>query len=168
MSKVVSIELLLDPESEQAVREDWRRLADAGMSSLGARTAPSNRPHVTLMVRESLPLFDHRPVTTVLPVPIQLGSPRLFVHGERGALVRPLVPSDELTALHRMLHDVAPAGVDAPHTAPGEWTPHVTLARRLPVASLAAATALLGPPPSGWATKLRRWDAATATVTPLA
>ena len=54
MSTIVSIELLLDPETEERVRSDWQRLAVAGLSSLGAHPSPSNRPHITLLVRPQL------------------------------------------------------------------------------------------------------------------
>src|SRR4051812_36725593 len=54
MSGIVSIELLLDVATEQAVREDWSRLAGAGLSSMGARTSPSHRPHITVLVRSAL------------------------------------------------------------------------------------------------------------------
>ncbi|GEP49106.1 hypothetical protein MSA03_26140 [Microbacterium saccharophilum] len=35
MSGIVSIELLLDPESEELVRVEWERLAAAGLSVRG-------------------------------------------------------------------------------------------------------------------------------------
>lgn len=58
MADVVSIELLLDPATEDRVRDDWRCLADAGLSSLAAHTSPSNRPHVTLARRLRLDRLD--------------------------------------------------------------------------------------------------------------
>ena len=47
-----SVEILLDPVSEAAVRAQWMRLVEAGLPSAGRQTAPSNRPHITLAVRE--------------------------------------------------------------------------------------------------------------------
>jgi hypothetical protein len=72
-----------------------------------------------------------------------------------------------LQALHRAVHDAVPAGDDLPHTVPGGWTPHVTLARRLRLESLPEAIAVIGPPRAGQGVALRRWDAETATVTPV-
>lgn len=164
---VVSIELLLDPETEDRVRADWSRLAQAGLSSLGAHTSPSNRPHITLLVRPTLPPVDFAAAVALLPVPIELQEPLTFVHGDRAVLAWRVSVVDELRALHRAVHDAAPAGEDAPHTMRGDWTPHVTLARRLRLDSLPDALGLLGPPRRGSGVALRRWDSATATVTPL-
>lgn len=48
--------------------------------------------------------------------------------------------------------------------APGRWTPHVTLARRIRLVDLPDALRLLGMPIEAHGVALRRWDAATATV----
>lgn len=169
MSEVYSIELLLDPVSEDALRADWDRLAAAGHSSMAAHRAASNRPHVTLLVRPAAegppPPHLFAAAARSLPISLALGEPVVFAHGERGVLARSVELTDDLRALHAAVHAAAPAGDDAPHTAPGEWTPHVTLARRLRLASLDAATALLGPLRSGQAVALRRWDAVARTVT---
>ncbi len=162
---VVSIELTLDEATERAVRAEWDALAAAGLSSLGAHTSPSNAPHVTLLVRSSVSLST---VPRPAAFPVVLGAPVLFGAGERRVLARSVVPSAELLALHAEVHASAGPGEDVPHTVPGEWTPHVTLARRLKVADLERALPLLGPPIRGAARGLRRWDAASATVTDLA
>lgn len=136
-----SIELLLDADAEARVREDWRRLQAAGLSSLGAHTAPSNAPHVTLAAgpRVGSPPADlWRP----LPLPVRFGGLLLFGEGERRVLARAIVPGGELLALHARLHEGL--GEVDPLTVPGAWTPHVTLARRLRVAQLPAALAVLG------------------------
>lgn len=164
---VVSIELLLDDESERLVREDWRRLADAGLSSLGAHTAPSNRPHITLLVRPRLASLTFDDAIGILPIQVGLGAPIVFAHGDRGVLARRVVPTDGLVALHEAVRAAAGPGEDAAHTAPGEWTPHVTLARRLRLDTLDGALALLGDEHDAAGTALRRWDSATKTVTPL-
>ena len=167
MSDVVSIELLLDPEIEASVRADWQSLAAAGLSSLGAYRSPTNRPHVTLLVRPGLDPADFAAEAALLPVALTLAEPIVFAHGDRGVLVWKVSPSAELVDLHRQVHASAPEGTDAAHTAPGEWTPHITLARRLRLAALPQALELLGPPRTGTGMSLRRWDAATATVTDL-
>ena len=55
-------------------------------------------------------------------------------------------------------------GDDPPHLLPGRWLPHVTLARRIRLADVPAALDLLGPPIEAQGVAVRRWDAATATV----
>ena len=177
---VVTVELLLDEATERAVRAEWQALAAAGLSSLAAHTAPSNRPHVTLLVRPELGPFA---VTERAAFPVVLGAPLLFGSGDRRVLARSVLPSRELLELHAAVHAAAGPGAprvgsgndapragsggDAPHTAPGEWMPHVTLARRLKVADLEQALPLLGGELHGRALSLRRWDAASATVTDL-
>src|SRR5215204_2909332 len=158
MGGIVSIELLLDPDTEARVRSDWAALADAGLSSLGVHHARSNRPHITLLVRPQLPELSFAAAAALLPVPLALESPLVFRHGDRGVLAWRVEPSPELRGLHGAIHAAAPPGDDAPHTAPGGWTPHITLARRLRLASLADALEVLGPPCTGSGVALRRWD----------
>lgn len=135
-----SIELLLDADAEARLREDWRRLQDAGLSSLGAHSAPSNAPHVTLAVGERL---DPPPAAlwTALPLPLRFGGLLLFGVGERRVLARAIVPGAELLALHARLHEGIVAA--EPLTRPGAWTPHVSLARRIRVTQLPQALAAL-------------------------
>ncbi|SIT87896.1 2'-5' RNA ligase family protein [Microbacterium sp. RU33B] len=165
---LTSIELLLDAETEALVRADWDRLAAAGMSSLAAHRAESNRPHITLLARPFLAPQSFAAVVAQLPVPVTLGEPMLFPHGDRGVLARRVVPDAGIRRLHAAIHAAAPPGDDAPYTAPGDWTPHVTLARRLRVDQFDDALRLLGPVRVGTAVALRRWDAAAAEVTALA
>lgn len=166
-SSVVSVELLLDPDTEARVRADWRNLADAGLSSLAAHTAPSNRPHITLLVRPALASVAFTAATARLPVAIELAEPVVFAHGDRGVLAWRVTLSGELRELHRQVHLAAGPGPDAAHTAPGEWTPHITVARRLRLGALPDALALIGPPIAGTGASLRRWDSASATVSAL-
>lgn len=164
-SPIVSLELLLAPAVEARVRAEWQALADAGLSSLAAHTSPSNRPHVTIAVRSALS-FEAK---LALPV-VTLGAPILFGTGERRVLARSVVPTAELLDFHSAVHALLGPGDDAPHTEPGEWMPHVTLARRLRVSQLPAALELLEAvdgAEAGAAAALRRWDAASATVTQL-
>jgi 2'-5' RNA ligase len=174
MADVVSIELLLDEAADARVREEWAALAAAGLSSLGAHTAPSNAPHITLAVRPAMPEFAlSDEVRALLPVPVTLGAPMLFGTGDRRVLVRSVLGGLPLLHLHAALHAALPAAlpaaepaVDAPHTRPGEWTPHVTLARRLKLDDLPRALALLGADIPAAAVSMRRWDSAALRVTP--
>ncbi|GAA1962507.1 2'-5' RNA ligase family protein [Microbacterium deminutum] len=167
MPDLVSIELVLDPDTESRVRADWHRLADAGLPSLASRRAASNRPHLTLMVRPVLNEMGFADAVAQLPVVITLAEPIVFRHGDSGVLARRVVPSQDLLRLHRVVHAALPPGEDAAHTTPGHWTPHVTLARRLRLDVLPEALLLLGPAHTGTGIALRRWDSAVARVTPI-
>jgi 2'-5' RNA ligase len=173
---IVSLELLLDPDLEEHIRAEWRALADAGLSSLTAHTAPSNRPHITLLVRPTIPTLTWAELGAAIALPIDLtiGDPVLFGAGDRRVLARSVVPSAALLDLHASLHRLAgESGTDAPHTKPGDWTPHITLARRIRLDDLPLALRLLdevrapGRPAPARATVLRRWDAASASITEL-
>lgn len=173
MTDIVSIELLLDPAIEALVRADWDRLEAAGLSSLAAHRSPSNRPHITLLARPTLAPCAFGDAVDRLPIPVALGAAVVFPHADgadRGVLARPVIMTEELRMLHGAVHAAASSdkpGDDAPFTAPGAWTPHVTLARRLLLRRLPDALALLGPELTGTAITLRRWDSATKTVTDL-
>jgi 2'-5' RNA ligase len=171
---LVSLELLLDPDTEARIRAEWQALADAGLSSLAAHPSPSNRPHITLLVRPSLPQLTREQLREVvaLPLPLTIGDPMLFGAGERRVLVRSVVPSEELQRLHAKLHAIAGVGQDAAHTRPGEWTPHISLARRIRVNTIPQALRILDEvgdetARSAEATSLRRWDAVPGNVTDL-
>lgn len=163
-----SIELLLDPAAEAAIRAEWEALAAHGLSSLAAHTSASNRPHITLVARVGLAVVDADAFADTDSFPITLGAPLLFGTGERRVLARSIVPTAELLALRATVHAVVGPGADAPHTAPGEWMPHVALARRLRVADLAAALDLIGGDIHAHAHSVRHWDPATALITTLA
>ncbi|WP_235558875.1 2'-5' RNA ligase family protein [Microbacterium sp. Leaf161] len=163
-----AIELLLDPKAEAEIRAEWDALAARGMSSLAAHTSASNRPHVTLVARVGLPKVDRRVLADIPSFPITLGAPLLFGNGERRVLARSIVPTGELLALRAAVRSAVGTGDDAPHTAPGEWMPHVALARRLRVADLAEALDLIGGDIHAHARSVRHWDPATAQITTLA
>jgi hypothetical protein len=144
---VHSVELLFDAETDAAVRRIWDDLAQAGIRSLAGHRSPTNRPHVTVTVAEHIdggvdealvPLLDRLPLSCVI------GAPMLFGAGPF-TLVRLVVPSAELLSLHADVHRVClpqMAERPLPHADPGRWTPHVTLARRVPADQLATAVAL--------------------------
>ncbi|NQX35156.1 2'-5' RNA ligase family protein [Herbiconiux sp. VKM Ac-2851] len=195
MAAVVSVEAVFGAAVEAAVRAEWEALAAAGMSSLAGHTSASNAPHLTLAVRPAEggfgPFALPGEVAVALPLPVVLGAPMLFGAGERRVLVRSVLPSAGLLALHAAVHAHLAAGAraetaagagagvdagagtdgggvqDALHTRPGEWTPHVTLARRIRLEQVPAALALLGGDIAGEIVGLRHWNAETATVTPL-
>lgn len=168
MTAVVSLEFVLDADADAAIRREWAILASAGLPSQAQHTGASNRPHVTLLVRPSLPDPTADGLSDRLPLPVTLGAPVLFGGGRTRVIARSIVPSVALLELHAAVHALAGPGDDAPHSAPGEWTPHVTLARRVPLDRVGDALAALGgeggEPIGAHAIGIRRWDAATRTI----
>jgi 2'-5' RNA ligase len=159
---VLSLELLLDPAGERAVRAQWERLAAAGIRSLAAHTAPSNRPHVTLTLVRDLDddLRDRLAgIAVVLPIGIRLERTVRFGAPGRQVLAWRVTDDGPLRELHRAIDDaISDPRADVPHVAPDDWTPHITLARRVSDDEAARAEALLDPPGPVRLVALRSWD----------
>ena len=159
-----SVELTLDEDADTAVRSQWGRLAAAGLpTEQRAQPSSSHRPHVTLFAADALAaeadarlpgLFDG------LDLELRLGGVLLF-GPRRGSyvLARQVVVSPPLLALQTAVAAVCGADPDG-QFAPGRWTPHVTLARRMPQDQVADVLAALGGVPDLLATSrgCRRWD----------
>lgn len=153
-----SIELTFDEATEARVRDDWERLAEAGLPSLALHTAASNRPHLTLVAGAQLVAPS---AAIIRPDAVDLAGLLLFPHGDRFVLAWSVVRSGELDALHRSVQQP-----DAqPTSHPDAWTPHVTLSRRLSAAQVSTALPLLGAPFVGRSAGIRFWDGDTKTVT---
>ena len=85
-----------------------------------------------------------RPLLRALPMRCTIGAPMLFGRGPF-TLVRLVIPSAELLALQAEVHKVCLPHMSPgplPHADPGQWTPHVTLARRVARDKLADALSL--------------------------
>jgi hypothetical protein len=158
---VHSIELVFDRDTEAAIRRIWDDLAGAGIPS----QAPASRPHVTLAVAESISADVDQllnAVRTRLPLDCAVGAPVLF--GRTAAVfARLIVPTSELLGLHAEVHRLCGAYLvpaPMPNSLPGQWTAHVTLARRVGGAQLGRALRIAGRPAQieGRFTGLRRWD----------
>lgn len=191
-----SVELTFDDATDRRVRAQWNALAAAGLPSQARHTGASNRPHVTLAVAPSItaaaearlrdsfaspalsappavpagspgPVGSAATVGSALPVPLVLGGLLLF-GSTRFVLARLVVPSAALLALQRRVIDAfAPDAEPLPTMAPGRWTPHVTLARRLEADQLALAARLVADSEhlgasagelDAVAVRVRRWD----------
>lgn len=171
---VHSVELVFDPDTEDAIRQIWDDLREAGIAGQSGHQAPSNRPHVSLTVAEEMDAAVNtalRPVLDRLPLPCTVGAPMLF--GARVlTLVRLVVPTAELLSVHEDVHRIClphmPVGALA-HADPGQWTPHVTLARRVAPEKVPAALALksLGRNLRGALTGVRHWDGDTRIEYPI-
>lgn len=159
-----SVELLLDRTAEQRVLADWQLLHQAGLPSLADHRSPSNAPHVTLVAAPGIGggtdslLADA--AAGALPVPLVTEGLLIF-NGRRGlVLSRHVVCSPQLAEFQHTVHRLLAGAVDAlALSQPGNWIPHITLARGLSPGQLAAAVQLLDADrTTGEATRLRRWD----------
>ena len=161
-----SVELLLDPASEAAVREEWLALHQAGLPS-EVRTGEddSHRPHVTLFASDEITPAAEQALPALvadLQLSLQLGALMLFgPQRDRFVLVHAVLPSIALLELQRAVGQACRADRDG-HFAPGCWAPHVTVARRMSAAELPAAMAALEPVRAAdrpvLVTRCRRWD----------
>ncbi len=161
---VQSVELLFDDVLEHDVVQEWAKLVDAGLPSQARHTGSSNRPHITLGVARALTAEQEAAVAAAvgaLPLPVRLGGLLVFGSGPF-VLSRLVVPSEELLAVQRrVVSALGDAALPFAHQQrPGAWTGHVTLARRLDAARLAAAvSAVAGTGDlSGAVVAARRWD----------
>lgn len=156
---VQSVELLLDDDGADEVRRQWAVLAQAGIASPRGAT---HRPHVTVAVaREIWPRIDRALAGIEFhPLPIRLGG--LLVFGaRRPILVRPVVVTEDLLALHRRVYHLVEPCPGVPATMrPDAWTPHVTLARRVPPEQLGDAVEAVAADKDFPAVVvgIRRWD----------
>lgn len=164
-----ALELLLDAATDDAVRREWAVLHRAGLPSQADHPGASNAPHVTMVATDQLPVTDEELGAVVdgsLPLTLHLG-PVVAFPGRRLVLARLVVADAALLALHASLVDAGRA-TPSPHTAPGRWVPHVTLARGIPMDDLGAALSLLRAPGfDGVATRLRRWDSVERRTHPV-
>jgi 2'-5' RNA ligase len=165
-----SVELLFDSETEAAIRAIWDELREAGIPS----QTPVSRPHATLTVAEWIdPEVDVvlTALTARFPFPCRIGAPLLFGRS-KAVLARLVVPTNELLDLHAEVHRMCQPYLrpgPMPHALPGQWTAHVTLARRVGPAQLGRAVPIAGMPAevAGSAVGLRRWDGDTKTEYPI-
>ena len=140
---VHSIELLLDPDSDAAVHRVWKALSEAGFRA----PSPTSRPHSTLVVADSISPDVDDVLSSVgrrFPLPCVIGAPMVFGRSPV-VLVRVVVPSALLLELHaevaRICLPYLTPGL-APNTAVGQWTPHLTLARRVDPSQLSRALSI--------------------------
>ncbi len=162
---VQSVELILDEESDVTIRAAWDRLLAAGLPSQARRSLANNRPHVTLIAfRTSDPAREaaiEAAVATHLARGMTLRLGGLVVFG-RGTFVlaRLVVTDPALLALQAAVFEAAgPQSAPTAFAAPGQWTPHITLAHRLAGDQLGDAVALVAAPESTVTVAgSRRWD----------
>ena len=120
---------------------------------------------MTLAVAERIdPEVDEllSPIAQRLPLRCAIGAPVLFGRANV-VFARLVVPTSELLALHAEVHrlcrpHLAPGPMS--NSLPGQWTAHVTLARRVGGHQLGRALRIAGRPSQidGRFAGLRRWD----------
>lgn len=163
-----SIELLVDPDTDAAVRRMWTALVDSGLPSQGNHRSSSNRPHITLVAAERIdPGIDDlaRTLESRLPLRVDVGASLVF-RGGRSTVARLVVASRELLALHREVYEIAGPFVRGEifeHCEPDRWTPHLTVARRVTDDQLGRAITVADDSTHGVSvtatiTAMRRWD----------
>ena len=158
---VHSVELVFDPDTEEAVRRIWDGLREAGIPS----QAPASRPHATLTVAERIDAEVDallRTLSARFPFECRIGAPLLFGRAKM-VLARLVVPTTALLDVHSEVHRLCLPHVSPGSMAnalPGQWTAHVTVARRIGPAQLSRALRIAGKPQEivGRVAGLRRWD----------
>jgi 2'-5' RNA ligase len=170
---VRTVELLLDDAADLAVREAWRRLAEAGLPSQARHRSPTNSPHLTLAACPELtaPIrWVLAEVAADLPLPVRFAG---VVRFERptSVLAWALDLDRALADLHRRVWEAvasdSPPEALNPFHEPGRWSPHVTLGRTRRAGAFAGRRVpeLLPTPPSpAWLTTLRSYDTATGAL----
>ncbi|MFB7333201.1 2'-5' RNA ligase family protein [Streptomyces adustus] len=168
-----TVEVLLDEATDFAVREAWRRLADAGLPSQARLRSPTNSPHLTLAACPELtaPIrWELAEVAAALPLPVRFTG---VIRFERptSVLAWALQLDAALDDLHRRAWD-AVASDSPPETLnplhdPAHWSPHVTLGRSRRSGAFAdrrIPELLPTPPLSVRLTTLRSYDTETGTL----
>ena len=157
---VQALELLLDDDTDAAVREEWAALRHSGFPSQADHTGETSAPHITVLTTTHLPAGDDEigaQVGPLLPLPVRLGSVIAFP-GRRVVLARLVLVDPALLHLHEVVVSAGRAE-PTPLTAAGRWVPHVTLARGLPADRVGEALMLLrSRDHEGTAVSLRHWD----------
>jgi hypothetical protein len=166
-----AIEMYVDDRADAAVRRLWQQLADAGLPSMATRTHRRHRPHVSLVVAESLAGADLAPLRSVL-VPRR---PALSLYtlstfpASSGVLFLGVQVTAGLLAFHADVH-AALGGQPIRHWEyyqPGNWIPHCALAEGLDTAEAGKAFGLLADyePVTAEVTSVGIKDTATGAIT---
>jgi 2'-5' RNA ligase len=159
-----SVELTLDSAAEAALVTQWERLAAAGLAR-PKRPEPHGHhlPHVTLYAADAIPEAAEPVLPEIVAginLTVRIGA--LMIFGPRNGeciLVRQVLASAELLKLQQRV--AVSCGADpAGQFGLGRWSPHVTLARRLPSDQIGKAVRVLGSRGELQATveRCRRWD----------
>ena len=131
--------LLLDHDSDAAMRRLWQRLDQDGISTLLHHTHGRHVPHLTYA---SLRSYDEERVLAALSAlpegaPLRMHVDALGVFRRSRCWLAPAVVPDLAERQRRVVDAVVSTGADLHrHYAPGAWVPHLTLAPRLHLTDL--------------------------------
>lgn len=161
-----SLDLTLDPRSDDAVHAGWEAVTAVGARSEGERTGDSHRPHLTLfadaeMDQEMLDLAAGE-VRGLFPLRLPVAATVVF-GGGRFVVAHLVMPTPTLAALEQRLRDLAG------DTSTRPWVPHLTLAKKVTSAHLGAVVAAADEhrPDFVDIDHLRHWNPTFRTVTTL-
>jgi 2'-5' RNA ligase len=139
---------IFDPQTEAALRAAWQAVADAGVSAF--MLGLDYPPHMTVFMADAVDIDGLRAswkalASCIAPFPLTFPSLGVFGGGAGVVYLTPTIPRS-LLDLHRCFWEAAQPYLQnpAPYYAPGQWSPHVTLAFDLSQGQVdAAITALL-------------------------
>ena len=141
-----AIQLFFDPASDTAVRSLWAELASTEVP-FPLRDS-GNRPHVSLAIYSELNTavcagLLNSFAETRSPLALSIASLGIFPGEQAVVFLAPIV-SSSLMDLHRQVHQLLQDTGTLPSTyyLPGHWTPHCTLATRVPPHFLSQAVAI--------------------------
>jgi hypothetical protein len=138
--------LLPDGRGERTLRGLWDRLEEAGVPTLRSHTHGRHVPHLSYVVLREWDAERVRRGVDALPPggPVELifDGVGLFRRGRAWLVPTPQVPL--LQRQQRALAAVLEGGAEVhKHYAAGSWSPHCTLAPRVPLGLLPAFVALV-------------------------
>jgi 2'-5' RNA ligase len=132
----VAIEFFLDEPSAAVVRQIWKEIAEAGISSY--LHTSGIRPHLTLAVGKGIDELGVEALlrewaTETAPLDVTFAGLGLTPSENANVFLTAIVTAD-LLALHAALHARVAGLVDSSWQRyhPGRWVPHCTLAERVP------------------------------------
>lgn len=160
-----ALELSFAPESTAAVVAQWEALRAAGLPSQADHRSMTNAPHLTLVaatqVSDDAVSVGRDEVGPLLPSRIVTRGLVIFGQGARVTVTHLVEPDVALAAAAARVRALVP-GLRHP-----VWTPHVTLARRVPrtvlpdVLEVVRGTAA---PDELTCDRLRWWDPEQGTI----
>ncbi|GAA3526658.1 hypothetical protein AFL01nite_04620 [Aeromicrobium flavum] len=160
-----ALEISFEPSSDSAVVAQWEALRAAGLPSQADHRSMTNAPHLTLVaaaeIDPSVVSVARDEIGPLLPARVEVRGLVLFGHGPRMTIAHLVEPDPTLAAAVARVRALVPA---LRHPV---WTPHVTLARRVPSRLLTAALEVLDAtdaPRELVADRLRWWDPEQDTI----
>nr|WP_279536309.1 2'-5' RNA ligase family protein [Nocardioides ochotonae] len=153
------MELSFEPDSAAAVVAQWEALKAAGLPSQAHHRSMTNAPHVTLAaavgIDDAAVRAAREAVGPLLPARLGLRGLVLFGQGPRVTIAHLVEPDPTLAVAVARIRALVPT---LRHPV---WTPHVTVARRVPRRVLPEVLAVLHAtegPPELVCDRLRWWD----------